>query len=97
MCRLNYCLPNEVRRTVIISVQRRTRKTYNNMLTSYYYRRDEKYFTKRYNAEQRRHTARVSFRSDFLSIGPNLCNPFNATNRTRQFTSRNAHKLNKCF
>jgi len=72
MCRLNYCLPNEVRRTVIISVQRRTRKTYSKMLTSYYYRRDEIYFTKRYNAEQRRHTVRVSFRSDFSSIEPNL-------------------------
>jgi len=32
VCRLNYCLLNQVRRTVIISVQRRTRKTYNNML-----------------------------------------------------------------
>jgi len=94
MCRLSYCLPNEVRRSVIISVQRRTRKTYNNMLTSHYNRRDEKYFTKRYTAVQRRHTVRVSFRSDFSSIEPNS-NPFNAANRTRQFTSRNAHKLNE--
>lgn len=53
-------------------------------------------FTKRYNAEQRRrHTVHVSFRSDFSSIEPNS-NPFNATNRTRQFTSQNAHKLSEC-